>query len=83
MSSFLQRCVVGESVNLIQMLKHNRKLYYHDGEQLGFYKKCISKPEQKEGCSCNLYITRNEEFLFISQNCTEENVKCHIQHEEN
>ena len=48
-----------------------------------FIKKCISKPEQKEGCSCNLYITRNEEFLFISQNCTEENVKCHIQHEEN
>ena len=54
-----------ESVNLIQMSKQNRKLFPHDGEQLGFYKKVHQNTEQKEGCSCNLYITRNEEFQFI------------------
>ena len=49
------------------MSKQNRKLFRHDGEQLGFYKKVHQNTEQKEGCSCNLYITRNEEFQFIWQ----------------
>ena len=30
-----------------------------------FYKKVRIKAEQKEGCSCNLYIARKEEFQFI------------------
>ena len=35
--------------------------YYHDGEQLGFYKKSTyQNAELEEGCSCNLYIVRNE-----------------------
>ena len=54
--------------------------YLHDKEQLGFYKKVHSKHREK--CSCNLYIARNEEFQFIWQNCTQEDVKCHIQYEE-
>ena len=31
-----------------------------------------------------LYITRNKRFQFtvFNKNCTQENVKCHIQHEE-
>ena len=36
-----------------------------------FIKKYISK--HRAGCSCNLYIARN---------CTQENVRCHIQHKE-
>ena len=36
---------------------------HNDREQFGFYKKSTSQnTEQKEGCSCNLYIERNEEF---------------------
>ena len=50
--------------------------------------------KQKEGCSCNLFIiARNEEVRkvncqvnlsskFFDENCTQEKVKCHIQHEE-
>ena len=47
--------------------------YHHVGEQLGFdeMKRYISK--HRAGCSCNFYNARN---------CTQENVKCHIQHEE-
>ena len=44
-------------------------------------KKTYQNTEQKEGCFCNLYIARNEEFQFII-NCAQGNVKCHIQHEE-
>ena len=34
--------------------------------------------------SKKLYIRRNERFYFtvFDKNCTEENVKCHIQHED-
>ena len=39
--------------------------YQHGGEQLGFYKKYISK--YRAGCFCNLYIARNKEFQFIWQ----------------
>ena len=35
--------------------------YHHDGERLGFYKKSTCQnSEQKERCSCNVYIARNE-----------------------
>ena len=40
-----------------------RIFYHHDGEPLGFNKKGTSQnTEQEKGCSCNLYIARNEEF---------------------
>ena len=39
--------------------------YHHDGEQLLFYKKLHQNTEQKERCSCNYIIARNEEFQFI------------------
>ena len=32
--------------------------------------------------SCDLYIGRNENANLFDKNCTQENVKCHIQHEE-
>ena len=41
--------IIAESVNFIKMPKQNRKLYHHDGEQLGFYEKYISK--HMAGCS--------------------------------
>ena len=56
-------------------------------------KKYIDK-KHKEGCSCNLFIiARNEEHRkvncqvdlsskLLDKNCAQENVKCHIQHEE-
>ena len=52
---------------------------HHDGEQLRFYKKVHIKTEQQGGCSCNFYIARNNLF---DKSGTQENVKCHIQHEE-
>ena len=62
--------IVVESANLIQMSKIEN-YYHHDGEQLLFSKKNIyiyQNTEQKEGCSCNLYIiVRNKEFQFIWQ----------------
>ena len=43
-----------------------QNFYHHDREQVSFYKKkYISKQRADEGCSCNLYIARNEEFKFI------------------
>ena len=51
---------IAESVNLIRCQNRIENCYHHDGEQLGFYKKVyISK--YRTGCSCNLYISRNEE----------------------
>ena len=36
-------------------------MYHHDGEQLGFGIKCTyQNTEQNEGCSCGLYVARNE-----------------------
>ena len=40
--------------------------YYHnDGAQFIFLKNLLQNTEQKEGCSCNYIIARNEEFQFI------------------
>ena len=39
---------INERVNLIQMSNYNRKLYHHDGEQLGFYKKAHMKTQSKK-----------------------------------
>ena len=52
--------------------------YHHDVEQLGTYK----NTEQKEGCSCNLYIARNEWVPIYLTKTTQENVQLHIQHGE-
>ena len=65
--------IVVESANLIQMSKIEN-YDQHNGEQLLFSKKVYiyiyiyiyQNTEQKEGCSCNLYIiVRNEDFQFI------------------
>ena len=61
--------IVVESANLMQMSKIEN-YDQHDGEQLLFSKKVYiyiyQNTEQKEGCSCNLYIiVRNEDFQFI------------------
>ena len=41
------------------------------------------KTEQKEGCSCSfiLQVNLTKNSNLFDKNCTEENVKCHIQHE--
>ena len=58
---FLIVKIINVSVNLIQMSKQNRKLYHHDGEQLGFdIKSTYQNTEQNEVCSCSLYVARNE-----------------------
>ena len=68
MLSFLHRWDIVESVNLIKM----SKLLSPCWRTIRFlWKKYISK--HGAGCSGNLYIARN---------CTKENAKCHIQHEE-
>ena len=45
--------------------------------------------EQQEACSCNLCIIARNNILEETKNsnlfdkkCTQENVKCHVQHEE-
>ena len=50
--------------------------YHYDGEQLGFYKKVISKHSAR--CCCNPYIARTKNSNLFDKNCTPENVKYHI-----
>ena len=57
--------------------------YHYDGEQLSFLNKIYIKTRSKmKDLSCDLYIGRNENANLFDKNCTQENVKCHIQHEE-
>ena len=75
--------IIVESVNLIQMSKQIRKLYHHDGEQLGFYKKVHIKTKIKKKAVPVIFIlqeTKNSNLF--DKNCTHENVKRHIPHEE-
>ena len=67
-----------ESVNLIHMSKQNRKLFRHDGEQLGFYKKVHQNTEQKEGCSLIFVLQETKNSNLFDKNCTQENMKCHM-----
>ena len=52
--------------------------YHHDGEQLGFYIKYLSK--HRAGCSSDLFKQRIP--IYLTKNCTQENSKYHIQNEE-
>ena len=58
--------------------------YHHDAEQFLFNKKVPIKTHSKEKDVIVIFIllqeTRNANLF--DKNCTQENVKCHIQHEE-
>ena len=54
--------------------------YHYDGEQLGFYKKVISKHSAR--CCYNPYIARTKNSNSFDKNCTPENVKYHNQNDE-
>ena len=58
----------------------SNRLYHHDGEQLGFVRNAHIKTQSKK-----LYITRKEGYQFTAfdKTCTQEIVKCHIQHKDN
>ena len=65
------------------MTKYSRKLYYHDGEQLDFYKKVHMKTQSKKKDVLEIFLvqeTKNSNLL--GKSCTQEKFKCHIQHEE-
>ena len=65
------------------MSKQIRKLYHHDGEQLGFYKKVHIKTKIKKKAVPVMFILQEtKNFNLFDKNCIQENVKCHIQHEE-
>ena len=67
----------------MQMSKQNRKLSHRDGEQLGFYKKLHMKTQSKKKDVLVIFTlqeTKNSDLLH--KNCTQENVKFHIQREE-
>ena len=52
--------------------------YQHNGEQLGFYKKVnIIEPQERK----DILQERKNSNLF-GKNCAQEDIKCHIQHEE-
>ena len=57
--------------------------YYHDGEQLGIYKKVYIKTQSKNKDVLVIFIfqeTKNSNLF--DRNGTQENVKCHTQHED-
>ena len=56
--------IIVESVNLIQMLKQMLEYFITmmESHQVLIKKATSQNTEQKKGCSCNLYIARNEEF---------------------
>ena len=76
--------IIVESVNLIQIPKQIGKLYHHDGEQLGFYKKVHIKTQR-------LNKKKNVFVIFVSQETknshlfdksgTQDSIKFHFQHE--
>ena len=82
MLSFLHRwdywkCEFDTDVNI-------ENYYHHHEEHLLFYKKVHMKTQSNKK-SCNLCITVLQETKnsnLFDKKCTQENVKCHIQHEE-
>ena len=72
--------IIVESVNLIDTDVKVINYYHHDGEQLGFVRNAHIKTHSKK-----LYITRKEGYQFTAfdKTCTQEIVKCHIQHKDN
>ena len=61
-----------------------RKLFHYDEKQLGFYKKVHIKTQGKKKDVLVIFILlqKNKNSSSFDKNCTQENVKCHIQHEE-
>ena len=56
--------------------------YYHDGEQLGFYKKAhIKTHSKKKDVRVTFILQETKNSNLFEKNCTQENVKYHIQHD--
>ena len=56
--------------------------YHHDREQLGFYKKAYVKTGGKKKHVRVLQVNETKNSNLFDKNHTQENVKCHIEHEE-
>ena len=58
--------------------------YHHDGEQLGFYKNLHIKTKSKKKDVFVVFILQETKScnFFFDKICTQEDVKCHIQHDE-
>ena len=58
--------------------------YHHDGEQLLFHKKVHIKTQSNKKDVFVIFILLQEtkNSSLFDKNCTQENVKCHILHEE-
>ena len=75
--------IIVESVNWRRCQNITENYYYHDGEQLGFDKKAHIKTQNKKKKKKNVLVifmlqeTKNSNLF--DKNCTQENVKCHIQ----
>ena len=59
--------------------------YHHDGEQVGFYMKkvCIKTQSKKKYVLVIFILQETKNSNLFDKNCTQENAKCSIQHEEN
>ena len=53
-----------------------------DGEQLRFYKKVHTKTRSKKDVLVIFILQETKNSNLFDKNCAQENVKCHIQHEE-
>ena len=66
--------------------RHQKRIenyYQHAGEQSGFYKKAYIKTQSKKKNLLAIFILQEtKNYNLFYKNCPEENVKCHIQHEE-
>ena len=61
----------------------NRDLCHHDGEQLGFHKKVYIKTQGKKKNVFVIFILQETKNCNVfDKNCTQENVKGYIQHEQ-
>ena len=57
--------------------------YHHDGEQLLFHKKVhIKTQSNKNVFVISILLQETKNSSLFDKNCTRENVKCHILHEE-
>ena len=57
--------------------------YHHDEEQLVFYKVHVKTQSKKKDVLVILLLQETKNSNLFEENCTQKNVKCHIQHEEN
>ena len=55
--------------------------YHHDGEQLGFYKKVHIKAQSIKDVLVIFILQGTKNSNLFDKNCTQENVKCYIQHD--